>query len=76
MSPLRESILRGRFSPQAARAALRRRAKKIRRMIFEVLNAVLSDVTAGTNGGWIAMAALKFMCSHFVPNILEQLSRT
>ena len=46
MSP-RESILRGRFSPQAARAALRRKSKEDKADDdIEVLNAVLLDVTA------------------------------
>ena len=80
ISPLRDSILRGRFSPQAARAALRRKNKEDKADVdddIEVLNAVLSDVTAVAQmEDGLQWPALKFMCSHFVPNILEQLSRT
>ena len=79
ISPLCESILRGRFSPQAARAALKRKKKENNAddsSGIEVLNAVLSDVTAVAQmESGLQWPALKFMCSRFVPDILEQFSR-
>jgi len=80
MSPLRESIVRGRFSPQAARAALKLNNKKKKDDDddddIEVLNAVLSGATAVAQmEDGLQWPALKYMCTQFVPNILQQLSR-